>query len=146
MPETTILGLGPGDVFAHRNIANILTSEDLSSISVIEFAVVYLKVKHVVICGHTGCGGVAAAMGDKKLGRIDAWLSGLRELREENKALLESLPEEERAPRLVELNVAKSMDVIRQNPDVVKAAKERGLLVHGLVHDLSSGKLKRLDL
>ena len=85
MPETTILGLKPGDVFVHRNIANVLTATDMSSRSVIAYAVEHVKVSHVVVCGHTSCGGVAAALGNDRLGLLDVWLHPLRKLRAENK-------------------------------------------------------------
>jgi carbonic anhydrase len=145
-PETTILGLNPGDVFVHRNIANILIPTDLSSLSVIQYAVEYLKVKHVVICGHTSCGGIAAALGNKKLGLIDTWLMPLRQLRRENLALLESMPEKERGLKLVELNVRNGVDLLTDNPVVLDAINERGLKVHGLIYDVGTGELKELDI
>lgn len=147
VPETTILGLKPGDVFVHRNIANILTPTDLSALSVIEYAVVYLNVQHVVVCGHTSCGGVGAALGNKKLGKIDTWLMPLRQLRARNKKAVDGCRDDaERSRMLVDLNVLHGVEMLRMNPDVVRAAKERGLMVHGLVYDLESGKLKQLDV
>ncbi|KAI9659710.1 MAG: hypothetical protein M1831_003608 [Alyxoria varia] len=145
VPETTILGLKPGDVFVHRNIANCLPPTDLSSLSVIEYAVVYLEVQHIIVCGHTGCGGVAAALGNKRLGKIDTWLMPLRQLRMQHSTELDKLSEPERGAKLVELNVQQGVETVRQNPDVIQAAKERGLEVHGLVFDLESGVLKRLE-
>jgi len=145
-PETTILGLNPGDVFVHRNIANILIPTDLNSLSVIQYAVQYLKVKHVVVCGHTSCGGIAAALGNKKLGLIDTWLMPLRQLRRENLALLESMPEKEQGLKLVELNVRNGVDVLTDNPVVLDAINERGLKVHGLIYDVGTGELKELDI
>ena len=145
VPETTILGLKPGDVFVHRNIANCLPPTDLSSLSVIEYAVVYLQVQHVIVCGHTGCGGVAAALGNKRLGKIDTWLMPLRQLRMQHSAELDKLSDEERGAKLVELNVRQGVESVRQNPDVIQAAKERGLEVHGLIFDLGSGVLKRVE-
>jgi carbonic anhydrase len=145
-PETTILGLQPGDVFVHRNIANILTATDLNSLSVIQYAVEYLKVKHVVVCGHTNCGGVAAALANKKLGLIDTWLLPLRALRKENLKLLQSLEPTEAALKLVELNVRASVEVLEQNTLIIDAVAERGLKVHGLIYDISSGKLKELHI
>ena len=117
-PETTILGLQPGEIFCHRNIANILTPTDLNSLSVIQFAVQYLKVKHIIICGHTSCGGIAAALDNKKLGLIDTWLMPLRTLRRENLSLLEGLTEKERGLKLVELNVRSGIKVLLENPTV----------------------------
>lgn len=145
-PETTILGLKPGDVFVHRNIANILTPTDLSSLSVIQFAVEYLKVKHVVVSGHTKCGGVAAALDNKKLGLIDTWLLPLRAVRKDNLKLLESLEPDKAALKLVELNVRASVKVLRENPLVIDAIAERGLEIHGNIYDVGSGQLKPLDI
>lgn len=145
-PETTILGLNPGDVFVHRNIANILIPTDLNSLSVIQYAVEYLKVKHIVICGHTSCGGIAAALDNKKLGLIDTWLMPLRQLRRENLKLLESMGEKERGLKLVELNVRHGVDVLTDNSVVLDAIKERGLKVHGLIYDVGTGELKELDI
>ena len=145
-PETTLLGLNPGDVFVHRNIANILHPGDLSSNAVIEFAVQYLDVKHVVVCGHTACGGVAAAMGNKQLGILDPWLLPLRQVRERHLPLLQSLSPEEAALRLVELNVREGLNVVKQKGVVLNAIHERGLQIHGLVYDVGSGVLRELDI
>ncbi|KAJ5482732.1 Carbonic anhydrase [Penicillium diatomitis] len=143
--ETSMLGLLPGDVFVHRNIANILHPGDLSSGAVIEFAVKHLKVKHVVVCGHTSCGGVAAAMGSKQLGILDPWLLPLRQVRERNLATLESLPVDQAAEKLVELNVRESLNIVTQKSVVLEAIQERGLQVHGLIYDVASGVLRELD-
>ncbi|KAJ5225626.1 hypothetical protein N7468_006851 [Penicillium chermesinum] len=144
-PETSLLGLKPGDVFVHRNIANIMHPGDLSSGAVIEFAVQHLRVQHVVVCGHTSCGGVAAAMGNKQLGILDPWLLPLRQVRQRNLSLLQSLPPEEAATKLVELNVREGMDVVKQKGVVLNAILERGLQVHGLIYDVGSGVLRELD-
>lgn len=141
VPETTILGLQPGDVFVHRNIANILTPTDLSSLSVIEYAVVYLKVKHIIVCGHTSCGGVAAALDNKKLGTIDTWLMPLRKVRMDHAKTLEGMQGAEKARKMVDFNVQASVEVLKSNPNVIEAMKERGLTVQGLVYDLAKGEL-----
>lgn len=130
----------------HRNIANILTPTDLSSLSVIEYAVKYLKVQHVVLCGHTSCGGVAAALDNKRLGTIDTWLMPLRKVRMDNASALESLGATEKAKKMVELNVQAGVEVLRSNPNVIEAAKERGLDVHGMVYDLAKGELYQVDV
>lgn len=145
-PETTILGLQPGDVFVHRNIANIVTPTDLNSLSVIQFAVQYLKVKDIIVCGHTKCGGVSAALGNKKLGLIDTWLLPLRALRRDHLKLLESLDEKDASLKLVELNVRAGVKVLEENPVVIDAMSERGLKVHGLIYDVGSGELNELDI
>jgi len=145
-PEATILGLNPGDVFVHRNIANILIPTDINSLSVIQYAVQYLQVKHIVVCGHTSCGGIAAALGNKKLGLIDTWLMPLRQLRRENLKLLESMGEVEQGLKLVELNVRHGVTVLTDNPVVLDAINERGLKIHGLIYDVGTGELKELDV
>ena len=145
IPETTILGLKPGDVFVHRNIANILHSADINSGSVIEFAVKYLKVKHIIVCGHTSCGGVNAALGNARLGMIDTWLLPLRQLRMKHAEELEALTPAQRTFRLSQLNVAQSMDVLRQNSVVIDAIKERELKVHGLIYNVGTGELTTLE-
>lgn len=144
-PETTLLGLQPGDVFVHRNIANILHAGDLSSGAVIEYAVKHLRVKHVVICGHTSCGGVAAALGNKQLGILDPWLLPLRQVRERNLGMLQTLSAEDAAQKLVELNVREGLSVLKQKGVVLEAMQERGLQVHGLIYEVGSGVLRELD-
>lgn len=145
-PETTILGLQPGDIFCHRNIANILVPTDLNSLSVIQYAVQYLKVKHIIVCGHTSCGGIAAALANKKLGLIDTWLMPLRHLRQQNLKMLEELPEKERGLKMVDLNVRRSVSVLLENPVVIDAMVERGMQVHGVIYDVGSGELNELDI
>ncbi|KPI37826.1 Carbonic anhydrase [Cyphellophora attinorum] len=144
--KTTILGLQPGEIFCHRNIANILVPTDINSLSVIQYAVQYLKVKHIIICGHTSCGGIAAALDNKRLGLIDTWLMPLRTLRRENLELLESLDEKERGIKLVELNVRSGVKVLQENPVVIDAVAERNLQVHGLIYNVGTGELRELDI
>ncbi|KAL3454956.1 carbonic anhydrase [Aspergillus heterothallicus] len=142
-PETTLLDLQPGDVFVHRNIANVLHPSDLSSSAVIEYAVRHLHVKHVVVCGHTNCGGVAAAMGNEPLGILDPWLLPLRELRRTNQDKLASLPPNKAALKLVELNVLAGVKTLKRT-NVVSDAMRKGLKVYGLVYDVGSGILQEL--
>lgn len=144
-PETTLLGLKPGDVFVHRNIANVLHAGDLSSSAVIEYAVRHLRVKHVVLCGHTGCGGVAAAMGNKQLGILDPWLLPLRQIRQQNLATLQSMTPDQAMLKLVELNVEEGVKLLKQKSVVLDAIHDRGLQVHGLIFDVGSGVLRQLD-
>jgi carbonic anhydrase len=145
-PETTILGLNPGEIFCHRNIANILVNTDINSLSVIQFAVQYLKVKHIIVCGHTSCGGIAAALGNKKLGLIDTWLMPLRTLRQENLELLNTLDEKEQGLKLVELNVRSGVKCLLANPVVIDAMDERGLQVHGLIYNVGTGELREIEI
>lgn len=144
IPETTILGMKPGDVFVHRNIANILQPTDLSSGAVVEYAVRYLKVKHIIVCGHTSCGGVNAALGNKKLGAIDTWLLPLRQLRMRHHAELEKLPADQKLTRLAQLNVYNDIEILKENPNVIDAVKERGLQVHGVIYNVGTGELESL--
>ncbi|KAL8776776.1 MAG: hypothetical protein Q9213_008139, partial [Squamulea squamosa] len=128
-PETTLLAAQPGDVFVHRNIANVITPHDLSSQSVIYYAVNYLKVQHVVVAGHTSCGGVAAALGGAVVGgTMDAWLMPVRELRAQllEKGEFEGKDDKAKALALVEANVKRGVDVVRKNPEVLRAMEERG--------------------
>ena len=136
----------PGEIFCHRNIANILVPTDINSLSVIQYAVQYLKVKHIIICGHTSCGGIAAALDNKKLGLIDTWLMPLRALRQRNLRLLETLDDKERGLKLVELNVRSGIEVLLENPIVIDAISERGLEVHGLIYNVGTGELQELDI
>ena len=129
----------------HRNIANVITATDLSCVSVVEFAVKNLKVQHVVVCGHTSCGGVAGALGNKAIGKIDTWLQPLRHLRMQNADAIQQLDDKEKGNLLAELNVKQGVEILRQNPDVMEAAISRNLQVHGLVFDLSCGELKSVD-
>lgn len=146
VPETTVLGLQPGDVFVHRNIANIISPTDINSNAVIEYAVEHLKVSHIVLCGHTCCGGAGAALGDARVGGvIDAWITPLRALRKQNEKELLSIKETgARAIRLAELNVEHGVQNLLGNHVVETAVKERGLKVHGCVYDIASGKVKDL--
>ena len=148
VPETTVLGLQPDDVFVHRNIANVLPPTDLSSQSVIMYAVLHLKVQHIVVCGHTSCGGVAAALGNSKLGIIDLWLTPIRKLRAQlaGAAGWAGLDAKEKALRLVEANVRQGVLTLRENAEVIEARKERGVVVHGLVYDVGSGVIRELEV
>ena len=142
--------LQPGDVFVHRNIANVLPPTDLSSQAVITFAVAHLKVKHVVVCGHTSCGGVNAALSNARLGVIDTWLLPLRQLRKrEAKGWeKEGLGSDEKAIRLVEANVRQGVQTVREHAEVVAAGKEGGhgpVVVHGLVYDIKTGELREVS-
>lgn len=148
VPETTVLGLQPGDVFVHRNIANIVSPTDINSSAVIEYAVAHLKVKHIVLCGHTSCGGAAAALGDSKVGGVlDTWLTPLRRLKREHKAELEAITDAgKRAQRLAELNVAFGCETLMSNVVVEEAIAERGLKLHGVLFDIPSGRLVDLNV
>ncbi|KAH8725081.1 carbonic anhydrase [Phaeosphaeriaceae sp. PMI808] len=146
VPETTVCHCKPGDIFVHRNIANTVHANDLNSASVVEYAVAHLKVKKVVVCGHTKCGGAAAALGDADLGEtLNTWLHPVRELRRKHKAELDRLPNDDaRAARVAELNVQNSIEVLKQHPAIKRAITERGLSLHGAIFDIGAGSLKML--
>lgn len=145
-PETTILGLQPGDVFVHRNIANIISATDINTSAVIEYAVMHLKVKHVVLCGHTACGGANAALGDSRVGGVlDTWLTPLKAVRQANAAELDAISDaKDRVVRIAEMNVEAGVKVLMANANIQDAIQERGLQVHGCIFDLASGRMKDL--
>ncbi|KAF2734273.1 carbonic anhydrase [Polyplosphaeria fusca] len=147
VPETTICGCRPGDLFVHRNIANSVQGDDINAASVVEYAVTHLKVKKVVVCGHTKCGGAAASLGDADLGvMLNTWLHPIRELRRTHKSELDRLPDDDaRALRVAELNVQQSLDVLKQHPAIKKAVNDRGLSLHGVIYDIGHGQLRLLD-
>jgi carbonic anhydrase len=142
-----LMGLEPGEVFVHRNIANMVPNTDLNSMSVINYAVVQLKVNHVVVCGHYGCGGVLAAMQQSDLGILNPWLRNIRDVyRIHQKTLDTIINEEEKYKKLVELNVQEQCINVIKTAEVQRAFKERGLRVHGWIFDIHSGKLIDLNI
>ncbi|EOO01782.1 putative carbonic anhydrase protein [Phaeoacremonium minimum UCRPA7] len=147
-PETTILGLQPGDVFVHRNIANIISPTDINTSAVIEYAVAHLKVKHVVLCGHSSCGGAAAALSDSRVGGVlDTWLTPLKAVRYSHSDELNSIRDDKaRAIRIAELNVEAGVKVLMANFTVQDAIRDRGLEVHGCLFDIGSGRIRDLGV
>lgn len=142
-----IIGAKPGEAFIHRNIANMVPNTDLSSMSVINYAVVHLQVKHIVVCGHYYCGGVKAAMQSADLGILNPWLRGIRDVYRIHKNELDAIIDEEKKyKRLVELNVQEQCVNVIKTADVQKAYNSRGITVHGWVFDINTGKLIDLDI
>ena len=146
VPANQIIGLPPGEVFVHRNIANVIVHTDLNALSVIQYAVDVLEVKHIIVCGHYGCGGVKAAMGETPHGLIDNWLRHIKDVQrfhKEELALIED--EEEKYARLCELNVIEQTNNIL-NTTIVKNAIDAGqnLKVHGLIYNINDGLLHNL--
>lgn len=142
-----LMGVQPGEVFIHRNIANIIPTVDLNSMSVINYAVRHLKVSHVIVCGHYGCGGVKAAMQSKDMGLLNPWLRNIRDIYRLHKNELNSINDEDaRYNRLVELNVQEQCINIIKLAAVQQAHKERGIKVHGWVFDIHTGKLIDLKI
>jgi carbonic anhydrase len=148
VPANQIVGLAPGELFVHRNVANVVVHTDLNCLSVLQFAVDVLRVKHVIVCGHYGCGGVSAALRDEKLGLIDNWLRHVQDVGAKHRAELAVLPDEPaRAARLCELNVIEQVANVADTT-VVRDAWRRGqpLAVHGWIYDLRDGLLRDLDV
>ena len=142
-----LMGLGPGDVFVHRNIANMVISIDLNAMSVVNYAVDYLKVSHVIVCGHYGCGGVKAAMQSADLGILNPWLRNIRDVYRIHKNELKHITDEEKKyDRLVELNVKEQCVNLIKTAAIQKAIRSRGLQVHGWVFDVHTGKLIDLKI
>ena len=135
------MGLQPGDVFTHRNIANMVHPADLSLLSVVEFAVAHLKVAHIMLCGHTICGGVKATLANDSLGPLDTWLHPMRVLREQHADALAPLTPDDQTTQLARLNVRHGVETLRRIPTVMAAVRDRGLQVHGLMYDLRNGRL-----
>lgn len=142
-----LMGAKPGEIFVHRNIANMVVSIDLNSMSVINYAVEQLKVKHVVVCGHTACGGVKAAMESKDLGILNPWLRNIRDVyRTHSDELRAITDEEQKYDRLVELNTQEQCVNLIKTAVIQKAIRQRGLKVHGWVFDVHTGKLIDLNI
>jgi carbonic anhydrase len=142
-----LMGLGPGDVFVHRNIANMVSGIDLNAMSVVEYAVTHLKVNHVVVCGHYACGGVKAAMQSADLGVLNGWLRNIRDVYRMHHNELNAIKDEnEKYDRLVELNVQEQCVNLIKTAAVQKAYRDRGLKVHGWVFDVHTGKLIDLKI
>lgn len=142
-----IMGVQPGEVFVHRNIANLVNNVDLNVMSVLNYAVRHLKVQHVVVCGHYYCGGVKAAMQSADLGILNPWLRNIRDVYRLHAAELNAIADEDaRYNRLIELNVQEQCVNLIKTAAVQQAHKERGLLVHGWVFDVKSGKLIDLKI
>lgn len=142
-----LMGMGPGEVFVHRNIANMVISIDLNAMSVVNYAVEHLKVNHVVVCGHYACGGVKAAMQSADLGILNPWLRNIRDVYRLHKNELNAIEnEDEKYDRLVELNVQEQCVNLIKTAAIQKAYRDRNLKVHGWVFDVHTGKLIDLEI
>ena len=142
-----LMGTKPGEVFVHRNIANMVPNTDLSAMSVINYAVSHLKVNHIVVCGHYYCSGVKAAMQSADMGILNPWLRNIRDVYRLHKSELDSINDEEaKYKRLVELNVQEQCVNIIKTSDVQNAYKDRDFTVHGWVFDIHTGNLIDLKI
>ncbi len=148
VPANQITGTTPGEIFVHRNIANMVVHTDMSMLSVLSYAVEVLKVKHIIVCGHYGCGGVMAAMGNKQLGLIDNWLRHLKDVYRYHHDELDAIEDEEqRCRRFVEVNVMEQVRDLGKTSIVQNAwANGQPLHIHGWVYDLRDGVIKDLDI
>lgn len=148
VPATTIVGLDPGEAFVHRNVGNLVKGDDLNCLAVLQFAVEFLKVEHVIICGHYGCAGIQAALSDNRTGLSDVWLHQLRELRHVHDRLLAAASAgPTAADTLCELNVIEQVFNACRTA-VVQDAWQRNqrLCVHGVIYGLQDGRLRDLDM
>ncbi|WP_020677501.1 carbonate dehydratase [Geopsychrobacter electrodiphilus] len=146
VPANQITNLQPGEVFVHRNIANVVVHTDLNCLSVIQFAVEVLEVKHIIVCGHYGCGGIKAALENQEHGLIDNWLRHVKDVIRFNEAKFDGLTHNKQLDLLCELNVKEQVKNI-SNTTIVKNAWKQGkeLSVHGWIYSLKNGILKDLD-
>jgi carbonic anhydrase len=146
VPSNVVTGTQPGELFVHRNVANLVMPSDLNAMSVLQYAVEVLDVKHVIVTGHYGCGGIKAAMGTQSYGLVDHWLGPIRNVIRWNKPELDAIADEDaRFDRVVELNVLEQIYHLTETP-VVQRAWEKGRrpLLHGLVYDIHSGLLREI--
>ena len=148
VPANEIVGLAPGELFVHRNVANLAPPQDANYLSVLQFAVDVLKVKHIIVVGHYGCGGVRAAVDGKRRGLVDHWLHPIRELFHEHREELDAIPDEHaRLDRLCELNVIRQVNNVASDVFVQEAwARGQDLHVHGWVYSLANGLVTDLEV
>lgn len=147
VPANQIVGLLPGELFVHRNVANVVVHTDLNCLSVAQFAVDVLRVQHIIICGHYGCGGVRAVLEEERLGLVDNWLRHVQDVRQKHHSRLSALPEvAQRLDRLCELNVIEQVLNVCHT-SIVRDAWQRGqsLAIHGWIYGLKDGLLRDLD-
>ncbi|MEP1384575.1 MAG: carbonate dehydratase [Paraglaciecola sp.] len=146
VPANQIVGLLPGDIFVHRNVANLVVHTDFNCLSVLQYAVDVLKVKHVIVCGHYGCGGVDAALGDQQFGLIDNWLGHIKDLAYKHREELSILNEHDKSARMCELNVMEQADNVKRS-NIIKDARARGQFVqiHSWIYSLRNGRVTDLD-
>lgn len=141
VPANEITNTEPGEMFVHRNIANVVDIEDINLMSVVHYAVEYLKVKHIIVCGHYGCGGIKAALTDKSFGKMDIWLKKIKAVQNINTEIIDQCStDEEKANKMVELNVIAGVEKLKA-VDIIKNAE---IELHGWVYDIHDGILNRL--
>lgn len=144
VPANQITGTNPGDIFVHRNIANLVVEDDINMLSVLEYAVIHLKVKHVIVCGHYGCGGIKAALSNDSFGLLDKWLINIKGVYQENKAVIDSIADQDaKANLLTEFSVRQQV-INLSKTDTIRRAWDKGPRphIHGWVYGLKDGLLK----
>lgn len=147
VPANQIVGLMPGELFVHRNIANLVIHTDLNCLSVLQFAVDILKVRHIIVCGHYGCSGVGAALRRERLGLSDNWLRHVQDVQEKHGDAISGLPESQAVDRLCELNVIEQVGNVARTTILQEAwAREQELAVHGWIYGLHGGLLRDLKV
>jgi len=147
VPANQVVGLAPGEVFVHRNVANVVVHTDLNCLSVLQYAVDILQVKHVIVCGHYGCGGVKASLEGARHGLVDNWLRHVMDVNEKHAAEIEALPESMKLDRLCELNVIEQAMNVCQTTIVEDVwARGQQLTVHGVIYSLTDGLLRDLGV
>lgn len=148
VPANEIVGLMPGEIFVHRNVGNIVVHTDFNCLSVIQYAVSVLKVEHIIVCGHYGCGGVQSAMRDSELGLIDNWLRHIKDIFCEHEAVLAKIPDKnERIDKLCEFNVIKQVQNVCHTTIIQQAWRVgQRLAIHGWIYGLNDGLLKDLNI
>jgi carbonic anhydrase len=140
VPANEVTNTQSGEIFVHRNIANLAITTDINMLSVLEYAVRYLKVKHIIVCGHYGCGGIRAAMSNDLHGLVDQWLTNIKDVYSKHTAELDAIPDlDSRADRLTELNVIQQVKNLAKTTIVQRAWKERPLHLHGWVYGINNG-------
>jgi carbonic anhydrase len=147
VPANEITNTQSGEIFVHRNIANVVVHTDMNLLSVLYYAVEILRVKHIIVCGHYGCGGIGAAMGNKDNGFVNNWLRNIKEVYAKNSIELDSIADAKRKEnRLVELNVIEQVHNLAKTRIVQQAWKRRELQLHGWVYGLDNGLIKDLNV
>ena len=147
VPANVITGLDPGEVFVHRNVANMIYAADINCMSVVQFAVETLKVRHIIVCGHYGCGGVRAAIDTEQYGLIDHWLEPIRDLERSSKPYLDGLKNHsDVVDRLCEINVTQQVSNLANSP-ILKRVWDKGqaVSIHGWIYSVADGLLRDLD-
>ena len=147
VPANQITGLDPGEVFVHRNVANVIVHSDLNALSAVQFAVDMLKVEHIMVVGHYGCGGVMAALHGTRIGLADNWIRHIQDVRDRHRSLLESLPEKKRADALVDLNVIEQVVNLCVSTVMFDAwAQNQKIRIHGWAFGVHDGLLQDLKM